>query len=66
MNLENLGIMLLFILVVIAGILVIWTMLDIFSSKMKTTHKLLWFIAVLIAPVLGSLAYLNFGRKKDK
>ena len=66
MNLENLGIILLFILVVLAGIMVIWTMLDILSSKMNTTHKLLWFIAVLIAPVLGSLVYLNFGKKKHK
>ena len=33
-----------------------------FSSFKKDTHKLLWLLIVLVAPLLGGILYLALGR----
>jgi len=42
--------------------LLIVTLMDLFKSALPLNTKLLWFIVILIAPVLGSLVYLLWGR----
>ncbi|AVR45730.1 hypothetical protein C7S20_10955 [Christiangramia fulva] len=63
---ENLGTILIFILVVFAGVLVIWTLLDIISRKMKPSHKIFWIVLVIITPIIGSLIYLYFRKNYSK
>ena len=53
-----------FIFGVIWAILIIVALMDLFTSPLPTNTKLLWLIVILIAPVLGCLIYLVWGRKK--
>ncbi len=53
-----------FILGVIWFILIVVTLMDLFKSVLPTNTKLLWLIVILIAPVLGSLIYLLWGRSQ--
>ena len=53
-----------FIFGVIWAILIIIALMDLFQSPLRTNTKLLWFIVILIAPVLGSLIYLLWGRNQ--
>ena len=53
-----------FIFGVIWAILIIVALMDLFTSPLPTNTKLLWLIVILIAPVLGCLIYLLWGRKK--
>jgi hypothetical protein len=53
-----------FIFGVIWFILIVITLLDLFKSLLPTNTKLLWLIVILIAPVLGSLIYLFWGRNQ--
>jgi len=53
------------IVVLIPVLLIIFCLIDIVRSDFKdNTTKLLWIIIVLVAPLLGSLLYLLFGRKQ--
>ncbi len=46
--------------------LFIYALLDIIkSSRFNQNTKLLWIIIILIAPILGSLIYLVWGRNQD-
>ena len=46
-------------------ILTIYCLLDITRSRFQdSTNKIIWAIIVLLAPVLGSLAYLIWGRQQ--
>lgn len=40
----------------------ILAIVEILKSGMDTTHKLLWILLILLAPVLGLLIYYFFGR----
>ena len=53
-----------FIFGVIWAILIIIALMDLFTSPLPTNTKLLWLIVILIAPVLGSLIYLLWGRNQ--
>ena len=43
-------------------ILDILAIVEIFKSSKDTTHKLLWSLLILLAPVLGLVIYWLFGR----
>ena len=45
-------------------ILMIYALLDVFKSNKPQNTKLLWIIVILIAPVLGSVIYLLWGRNQ--
>ena len=46
-------------------ILTIYCLLDITRSTFQdSTNKIIWAIIVLLAPILGSLAYLVWGRNQ--
>ena len=46
-------------------ILIIYCLLDITRSSFQDpSNKIIWAIIVLLAPVIGSLAYLVWGRKQ--
>lgn len=51
-----------FIFGIIWFILLIITLMDLFKSSFPLNTKLLWLIVILLAPVLGCLAYLLWGR----
>ena len=53
-----------FIFGVIWAILIIIALMDLFKSPLPTNTKLLWLIVILIAPVLGCLIYLLWGRNQ--
>ena len=53
-----------FIFGVIWAILIIIALMDLFQSPLRTNTKLLWLIVILIAPVLGSLIYLLWGKNQ--
>ena len=53
-----------FIFGVIWFILIVITLVDLFKSNLPTNTKLLWLIVILIAPVLGSLIYLLWGKNQ--
>ena len=53
-----------FIFGVIWFILIVITLMDLFKSNLPTNTKLLWLIVILIAPVLGSLIYLLWGKNQ--
>lgn len=43
-------------------ILMIYALLEVIKSTAPTNTKLLWIIVILVAPVLGSLIYLLWGK----
>lgn len=43
--------------------LMIWALVHVHSSPASMTHKLLWTIIVLVAPLLGAVVYLLAGRR---
>lgn len=46
-------------------ILFIYALLDIFKNpNLNQTTKLLWILIILIAPILGSLIYIFWGRNQ--
>ena len=51
-----------FIFGVIWFILLVITLMDLFKSTQPLNTKLLWLIVILLAPVLGCLVYLLWGR----
>ena len=51
-----------FIFGVIWFILLIITLMDLFKNNLPINTKLLWLIVILLAPVLGCLVYLLWGR----
>jgi len=46
-------------------ILLIFTLMDLFKSSLPLNTKLLWLIVILLAPVLGCLVYLLWGRYQN-
>jgi hypothetical protein len=51
-----------FIFGIIWFILLVITLMDLFKSGFPLNTKLLWLIVILLAPVLGCLAYLLWGK----
>lgn len=51
-----------FVIGVIWLILIVIALLDLFKSNLPTNTKLLWLIVILIAPGVGSLIYLLWGK----
>lgn len=49
---------------IITLVLVIFCIVDIMKSGKGSTDKLLWVLIVIIAPLLGSIIYLLFGRER--
>jgi hypothetical protein len=46
-------------------ILIVYCLLDITRSTFQdSANKIIWALIVLLAPVIGSLAYLMWGRKQ--
>jgi hypothetical protein len=52
------------ILFLIGFIPFIFAFIDILKNEFTGNNKLIWIIAVLFAPVIGSLAYFIIGRKQ--
>ncbi|MBC3539456.1 PLD nuclease N-terminal domain-containing protein [Rufibacter sediminis] len=65
---ANIGIpelLLLLLMVGIPGILWIWSLVDLLTSKFANSlEKLIWLIAIVFVPVLGAVLYLLIGRKQ--
>lgn len=53
-----------FIFGVIWIILVVAALLDLFKAGLPLNTKLLWLIVILVAPILGSLIYLYWGKNQ--
>ncbi len=53
-----------FVFIAITLILFIVALLDLFNNSAPTNTKLLWLIVILIAPLLGSLIYLIWGKNQ--
>lgn len=51
-----------FVIGVIWLILIAIALLDLFKSNLPTNTKLLWLIVILVAPGVGSLIYLLWGK----
>ena len=65
LNLGILEILLLAFAVLFPVVLIIYCLLDITRSTFQdSANKIIWAIIVLLAPVIGSLAYLIWGRKQ--
>lgn len=45
-------------------ILVMWTLVDVLKSEFSGNNKIVWILAVLFLPFLGSLLYLGIGRNQ--
>jgi hypothetical protein len=43
-------------------ILMIYALLQVIKSNVPTNTKLLWIIVIVVAPVIGSLIYLLWGK----
>jgi divalent metal cation (Fe/Co/Zn/Cd) transporter len=47
-------------------ILFLYALLDIFKNpNLNQTTKLLWILIILVAPILGSLIYIFWGRNQN-
>ncbi|MDD2335493.1 MAG: PLD nuclease N-terminal domain-containing protein [Geobacteraceae bacterium] len=55
---------LLVIFFLLGAILCIVALLDILRSEFTGYNKLVWLLAVIFFPLIGSLAYFVFGRKQ--
>jgi len=65
LNIGILEVVLLAFAVLFPIILIIYCLLDITRSNFQdSANKIIWAIIVLLAPVIGSLAYLIWGRKQ--
>lgn len=65
LNIGILEIILLLFAVLFPVILIVYCLLDITRSTFQdSANKIIWAIIVLLAPVIGSLAYLIWGRKQ--
>lgn len=65
LNYLNLGTpeLILIGIIIFPLILIVVTLVDILKNKVINTNtKLLWIIAIFIAPVLGALIYLLWGK----
>ena len=51
-----------FIFGIIWFIRLVVTLMDLFKSSLPLNTKLLWLIVILLAPVLGCLVYLFWGK----
>jgi len=52
------------IFVIISFILLIYSLIDLLKSIFKKNDKLIWLIVLILIPFIGSLLYLNIGRKQ--
>ena len=65
LNIGTPEIIILLFAVLFPVFLIIYCLLDITRSTFQdSTNKIIWAIIVLLAPVIGSLAYLLWGRKQ--
>ncbi len=53
-----------FIFGIIWLLLVVIALVDLLKSSLAMNTKLLWLIVILIAPVVGSLLYLLWGKRQ--
>ncbi len=47
-------------------ILMIYALLQVIKSNVPTNTKLLWIILIVVAPVIGSLIYLLWGKNQSR
>ncbi|MEJ6980938.1 PLD nuclease N-terminal domain-containing protein [Pedobacter sp. P351] len=66
LNLGTLEIIIIIFMVILPFILALICLIDILKSNFRdsTTTKLIWVLIVLVAPVIGSLIYIFFGKQK--
>ena len=57
-----LALWLLFLFVELA--LVVWALILLFTSRKSREMKALWFLIILVLPLLGSIVYLIWGGKR--
>ena len=53
-----------FILGIIHVVLVIWALINILGSSASTLEKILWFLGVLIFPLIGFIVWFFAGPRK--
>ena len=46
------------------ALLFVITLMDLFNSVLPVNTKLLWLILILVAPILGCLIYLFWGKRQ--
>lgn len=46
------------------ALLFIITLMDLFNSSFPINTKLLWLVIILVAPILGCLIYLFWGKRQ--
>ena len=61
-NLLFIGGLFRFVFAAIWLLLVVIALMDLFKSALPTNTKILWLIVILIAPGVGSLIYLLWGK----
>jgi hypothetical protein len=49
---------------IIWALLFVITLMDLFNSMLPVNTKLLWLIVILVAPILGCLIYLFWGKRQ--
>jgi apolipoprotein N-acyltransferase len=49
---------------IISLVLMIYALLDVFKSNIPQNSKLLWVIIILVAPLIGSIIYLVWGKNQ--
>lgn len=47
---------------IVALALIIYALVDLFKRPMDTTLKIIWALAILVFPIIGSIVYLVIGR----
>ena len=61
-----LGLMELVLLLILLPYSILWVIafVDILKGEFRDNEKLIWLLAVILAPVLGMLCYFLIGRKR--
>lgn len=49
---------------IIWALLFVITLMDLFNSMLPINTKLLWLVVILVAPILGCLIYLFWGKRQ--
>lgn len=51
---------------ILIPVFVIVTLIDLYGTEMNSLYKLLWFIGILLLPVLGAILYFLISKKGAK
>lgn len=54
----------LFVKLITVGLFVLYPLIDLANNQFRGSNKIIWLLAVILAPGLGGLLYLIIGRKQ--